>query len=109
MSKIYNTKEEVFNDALLFMNKSLRDVMDANSIKVAEQKLEEQGSNRKGYLGNLVEKYVFNQEINSRHEADFKIAGVELKTTPIKEHRTKTVYCQRTLGFFHDRLHDNYC
>lgn len=99
MFKAYNTKEEVFNDALLFMNKSLRDVMDVNSIKVAEQKLEEQGSNRKGYLGNLVEKFVFNQEINNRHEADFKIAGVELKTTPIKEHRTKQYTAKERLVF----------
>lgn len=99
MSKIYNKKEEVFNDALLFMNKSLHDVMDVNSIKVAEQKLEEQGSNRKGYLGNLVEKFVFNQEINSRHEADFKIAGVELKTTSIKEHRTKQFTAKERLVF----------
>ena len=99
MAKNYNTKEEVFNDALLFMNKSLRDVMDVNSIKFAEQKLEEQGSNRKGYLGNLVEKFVFNQEINSRHEADFKIAGVELKTTPIKEHKKKQFAAKERLVF----------
>lgn len=58
MSKVYNTKEEVFNDALLFMDKHLRDVMDSNSIKVAKQKFEEQSSSRKGYLGNLVEQYV---------------------------------------------------
>lgn len=99
MSKVYNTKEEVFNDALLFMDKHLRDVMDSDSIKIAEQKLEEQGSSRKGYLGNLVEQYVFNQDINNRHEADFKIAGVELKTTPVKEHRTKGYVAKERLVF----------
>lgn len=99
MSKIYNTKEEVFNDALLFMNKHLRDVMDFDSIKIVEQKLEEQGSSRKGYLGNLVEQYVFDQEVNNRHEADFKIAGVELKTTPVKEHRTKGYVAKERLVF----------
>lgn len=99
MSKNYQTKKEVFDDASLFMNKNLREVMDANSIKVAEQKLIEQGSNRKGYLGNLVEEYVFDQEINSRHEADFKIAGVELKTTPIKKHKTKQFAAKERLVF----------
>ena len=99
MSKLYNTKGEVFNDALLFMNKHLRDVMDSDSIKIAEQKLEEQGSSRKGYLGNLVEQYVFGQDINNRHEADFKIAGVELKTTPVKEHRTKGYVTKERLVF----------
>jgi len=90
---------EVFNDALLFMDKHLRDVMDSDSIKITEQKLDEQGTNRKGYLGNLVEQYVFNQDINNRHEADFKIAGVELKTTPIKEHRTKGYVTKERLVF----------
>ena len=99
MARIYNTKEEVFIDALLFMDKHLRDVMDSDSVKVAEQKIKEQGSNRKGYLGNLVEQYVFSQDINSRHEADFKIAGVELKTTPIKEHKTKKYVAKERLVF----------
>lgn len=99
MSKIYNTKEEVFNDALFFMNKCLRDVMNPLNIKIVEQKIEEQGKNRKGYLGNLVEQYVFNQDVNNRHEADFKIAGVELKTTPLKEHRSKRYTAKDRLVF----------
>jgi DNA mismatch repair protein MutH len=99
MPKTYNTKEEVFNDALLFMEKSLRDVMSRDDIEIAEEKIQAQGTNRKGYLGNLVEKFVFDQEINNRHEADFKIAGVELKTTPIKKHRTKDYAAKERLVF----------
>lgn len=99
MSKTYNTKEEVFYDALDFMDKCLLDVMDKNDVVDAKKDLEKYGRNRKGYLGNLVEKYVFNQEINSRHEADFKIAGVELKTTPIKKHRTKEYVAKERLVF----------
>lgn len=99
MTKTYNTKEEVFSDALSFMDKCLRNVMNPADIKIVEQKIEEQKKNRKGYLGNLVEKYVFDQDINNRHEADFKIAGVELKTTPIKEHRTKDYAAKERLVF----------
>lgn len=99
MSKIYNTKEEVFSDALSFMDKCLRDVMNPLNIKIVEQKIEEQGKNRKGYLGNLVEQYVFSQDVNNRHEADFKIAGVELKTTPLKENRNKRYAAKERLVF----------
>lgn len=37
---------------------------------------------RKGGLGNLLEEVYFGYEANSNQEADFKEAGVELKTTP---------------------------
>lgn len=37
---------------------------------------------RKGGLGNLLEKYYFEYEINSDQEADFPEAGVELKVSP---------------------------
>lgn len=39
----------------------------------------------KGGLGNAVEKYHFGYEPNSKSEADFAEAGVELKCTPLKE------------------------
>ena len=39
----------------------------------------------KGKLGQLIEKYYFGYENNSRQEADFEKVGLELKVTPIKE------------------------
>ena len=39
----------------------------------------------KGQLGQLVEVYFFGIENNSRQEADFPDAGLELKVTPLKE------------------------
>jgi DNA mismatch repair protein len=39
---------------------------------------------RKGGLGNLIEKYYFKFEINSRQQPDFEDAGIELKVTPYK-------------------------
>ena len=44
----------------------------------------------KGQLGQLVEYYFFGIENNSRQEADFPEAGLELKVTPLKELKNKT-------------------
>lgn len=44
----------------------------------------------KGQLGQLVEAYFFGIDNNSRQEADFPEAGLELKVTPLKELKDKT-------------------
>lgn len=61
------------------MDKSLRDFL-------GDMALEYHG---KGGLGQLVEKHVFGYEPNSNAHPDFPIAGVELKTTPMKESEQK--------------------
>ncbi|MCK9438790.1 DNA mismatch repair protein [Patescibacteria group bacterium] len=100
MLKVYNTKEEVFNDALAFMDKRLLDVMEKDDVAEAKRDIEKHGKKRKGFLGQLVQKYVFNQAlVDNRHEADFKIAGVELKTTPIKKHKSKEYAVKERLVF----------
>lgn len=58
------------------LNKSLRDVS-ANTITQTET--------HKGKLGQLVEEIYFQYRPNSKAQADFPIAGVELKTTPLKK------------------------
>lgn len=40
---------------------------------------------REGELGNLLEKVYFGYDENSKQEADFKEAGIELKATPYEE------------------------
>lgn len=100
MKKTYNTKEEVFNDALLLMEKCLFDIIDQEDVDGVKKEIERNGKNRKGYLGQLVQKYVFGQElVDNRAEADFKIAGVELKTTPIKENKAKKYIAKERLVF----------
>lgn len=100
MLKVYNTKEEVFYDALAFMDKCMLNVMGKDDVFVAKKDIEKHERNRKGYLGQLVQKYVFNQElVDNRAEADFKIAGVELKTTPIKKHKNKGYVVKERLVF----------
>ena len=95
----YQTKEEVVAQANIILNKTLRDIIPAAEISVVESKIAEYGSSRKGFLGDLVEKYVFGLDTNSRSEADFVIAGVELKTTPLKEHVKKTYVSKERLVF----------
>ena len=51
----------------------------------------------KGQLGQLVELYFFGVENNSRQEADFPEAGLELKVTPLKELKDKTLAIKERL------------
>lgn len=51
----------------------------------------------KGQLGQLVEVYFFGIENNSRQEADFPEAGLELKVTPLKELKDKTLAIKERL------------
>ena len=51
----------------------------------------------KGKLGQLVEKYFFEYELNSNQEADFSEAGLELKCTPLKELTTKVLAIKERL------------
>lgn len=46
-----------------------------------------QNKSNKGQLGQLVEEFLFGYKPNSRKEADFNDAGVELKVTPLKQLR----------------------
>lgn len=44
----------------------------------------------KGRLGQSIEEEYFGYEVNSRKEADFNEAGVELKVCPLKQVNVKT-------------------
>ena len=51
----------------------------------------------KGQLGQLVEVYFFGIENNSRQEADFPEAGLELKVTPLKELKNRSLAIKERL------------
>ncbi len=76
MGKSYNEKDitSIFEHSKGLLNHCLRDFM-PNAAENAG----------KGSLGQLVEKLYFGYNTNSRQEADFSIAGVELKCTPLKK------------------------
>lgn len=61
-------------------------------------KNERLGDNRgKGNLGQVVEESYFGYDINSRAEADFSHVGVELKVTPFKVNKNKTISAKERL------------
>lgn len=67
--------ESVVSYAKWLLNKSLRDFwVTTSNAKIG-----------KGSLWNIIEEYYFWYKPNSNSEADFKEAGIELKTTPIKK------------------------
>lgn len=51
----------------------------------------------KGMMGHIIEESLFGYEINSNSEADFADLGVELKVTPIKENKNKTLSAKERL------------
>lgn len=95
----YKTKEEVFEKAQIILNKTLRDIIPKEDIPKIESDLLRYDKRRKGLLGELVEWYVFGKKPDGRSEADFHIAGVELKTTPLKKHPAKRYVSKERLVF----------
>ncbi len=71
----YNEKDifSIFNYSKRLVHKCLRDFAPDAS---------EHGG--KGSLGQLVEELFFGYDLNTRQEADFSVAGAELKCTPLK-------------------------
>lgn len=99
MSRQYKTKDQVVNEAQKILGKSLRDIMVAEDIHAVTKKLEVYGAKRKGYLGELVEEFVFGLNRNNKSEADFGIVGIELKTNPLKKHATKKYVSKERMVF----------
>jgi len=96
---IYKTEAEVLDAAERVLERSLRAFIPESDMPEIESNLIKYSNNRKGYLGDLIEQYVFNIKNNSRAESDFKIAGIELKTTPLKVHAKKRFVSKERLVF----------
>lgn len=83
---IKSSKESIENYALHLREKTFKDVLlnDPNITNEDRSLLFEYYNNprSKGSLGQLIEKHFFFYDINSKSEADFNEAGVELKVTP---------------------------
>lgn len=81
------------------INKKIRDVIKPEDLATLEKKLDGYDNRRKGHFGDIVEKYVFLKEIDNLPQPDFPIAGVELKTTPLKKHASKKYVAKERLVF----------
>lgn len=99
MTKIYQTKEEVLEKAETILHKSLRGVISVGALKTIEAQIGEYGMKRKGFLGDLTERYFFEINPGNISEPDFTIAGVELKTTPLKKGGNSKLLSKERLVF----------
>ncbi len=99
MTKTYQTKEQVLEKAETILSKSLRGVVSSGVVGAIESQIGIYGMKRKGFLGDLVEKYFFEINPGNISEPDFTIAGVELKTTPLKKHTKNKLASKERLVF----------
>jgi len=81
------------------IGKKLRDLVEPEDLVELEKELDGYANRRKGHFGDLVEEYVFNKTMDNLSQADFPLAGVELKTTPLKEHPSKKYVAKERLVF----------
>ncbi len=99
MINSYDTKEQVLMQANTILHKTLREVVPIDELKNLISKIQSYGTNRKGFLGELIEFYIFGKTPNGISEADFSLAGVELKTSPLKTHSEKEFISKERLVF----------
>lgn len=78
MNSLYNIfdKNSIINFAKKLKNQTLR--------QACGETIEKHGYKGKGNFGQILEKFYFGYEPNSDSEPDFKEAGVELKSSPLK-------------------------
>ncbi len=99
MIKEYQTKEKILEKAKTILENSLRGVISKEISETIENKIGGYGAKRKGFLGDLVEKYFFEINPGNISEPDFTVAGVELKTTPLKKHLKNKFVAKERLVF----------
>ncbi|GAA0352086.1 Sau3AI family type II restriction endonuclease [Alkalibacterium iburiense] len=83
----YSTEEEVMEISKSVIGKTFGEIdkYDRSSIKT------------KGAMGHVIEESLFDYAINSNQEADFSELGIELKVTPVKTNKNKTVSAKERL------------
>lgn len=97
--KEYSTKDEVLVKAKTIIGKSLRAVVSVETVKDIETQIGAYALRRKGLLGDMMEKHFFEINPGNISEPDFTVAGVELKTTPLKKHAKNTFASKERLVF----------
>jgi len=81
-------KQSIFEYSKRLLGKTLEEAVAPTVIR---------NRDGKGRLGQLVEEYFFGYDVNSNPDADFSEAGLELKVTPLKELKNKTLAIKERL------------
>lgn len=97
--KTYETKESVLEQSQILLHKSLRDIVPKAEIEKVESEVFGYKNRKKGFLGELVEWYAFGKKPDGLSQPDFGVAGVELKTTPLKGHSKNKYVSKERLVF----------
>lgn len=84
----FHTREELLDYAVTIEGKKFKDFDINNRLSKLKSK---------GNLGQIVEEGFFGYEVNSNHEADFAHLGIELKVTPYKINKNKTIAAKERL------------
>lgn len=91
--------DSIFKYAQSFRGKSFLDVLTEDKLAKIDKKISGYDNRRKGHFGDLVEEYLFGIKNNSNAFPDFPKVKLELKTTPLKPHRTKKFVAKERLVF----------
>lgn len=83
------SRDSIYEYAIDLRGHTLREKSDAKDLADIRK--------NKGSFGNAVELYYFKMDNNSESAPDFKEAGLELKTTPLKENRDGSLSAKERL------------
>lgn len=90
----FKSSKSIYNYSKGLVGKSFKDIYKEDDIYVKEssESLDDYGNRkRKGGLGELVEEKYFKYKTNNDSQPDFKEAGLELKVTPYKINKNKSI------------------
>ena len=82
------SKESILKYALNLKGKTFGELDKFNRLK---------NKKNKGSLGHVIEESYFGYDINSDSNPDFSVAGIELKVTPFKINKNKTISAKERL------------
>lgn len=85
---LYKTEEELIYKARQAEGKTFGEIDKSGRID---------NERAKGHLGQIIEESFFGYEVNSKSEADFTELGIELKVTPVKRNKNKTLSAKERL------------
>lgn len=96
-----NEKDSIYSYAKGLLKKTFRDVIsfDLFDDLIIEESLDSYADfDRKGGLGEIIEKYYFGYEPDNKRKADFDEAKVELKVTPYKKNKDGTLSAKERMS-----------
>lgn len=97
MKRIY-TEHEIRVIAQSAIGKTFGELKDSNAASIESTKeINSEKEVDKAFFGHLFEKDVYGMDINSFSRPDFEEAGIELKVTPYKRNKNKTVSAKERL------------